>query len=480
MNRRYMLLILTLPLFFTNMVCANSITKSEFLRLLEQSHPLFQKEDLNSTIEKEAQAAYLGAEDWNLSSSVAFVHDEPALAYAGPERTDALTISGTAQRKFWKTGGTITASYSSTRFDMKLDPFYRVPSSFYQHQIGIAYMHPLMRNKKGFLDQFAYKLKSFAIDFSEVTADERKEDFLAQSALTYLQWVYLNEQVNIIAERLKLSEEELERTKKKREANLIDQADVIRAEDAVNLWKQNLALVQSQERSIRASLSILSQQPDLTERVPADDLYTTCDVPTVREAENILTTQSRLVKRINIQIKQLAYSKLGFEETLKPDLTLVASLNTKRADEGIGTSLVLNKPTAEISLLLNVPIGNRTSKANIEKTDIQTAQLEQAKKELILELLSNYTRLRIQISEFERIMELNRDQIISATKRTEEELKLYEQGRGELTFVIQSRDNEQNVQLSYAQNALAYQQLVVQADALLDRLYNATSDGDQN
>lgn len=49
------------------------------------------------------------------------------------------------------------------------------------------------------------------------------------------------------------------------------------------------------------------------------------------------------------------------------------------------------------------------------------------------------------------ILTLNQEQIESAKERTKEELKLYNKGRGDFTFVILSRDNEQNAKLTYAQ-----------------------------
>jgi len=49
-------------------------------------------------------------------------------------------------------------------------------------------------------------------------------------------------------------------------------------------------------------------------------------------------------------------------------------------------------------------------------------------------------------------------------------LKLYNQGRGDLTFVIQSRDNEENAKLTYAQNSTLYHKLILQYRSLLDEL----------
>ena len=79
----------------------------------------------------------------------------------------------------------------------------------------------------------------------------------------------------------------------------------------------------------------------------------------------------------------------------------------------------------------------------------------------------------IQIKDLQQVLTLNQEQIESAKAKTVEELKLYNQGRGELTFVIQSQDSEQNARLNYAQNALTYHQLIVQYHALLDELLPA-------
>jgi len=75
------------------------------------------------------------------------------------------------------------------------------------------------------------------------------------------------------------------------------------------------------------------------------------------------------------------------------------------------------------------------------------------------------------------VLALNRAQIASAKLRTREEIALYEKGRGDLTFVIMSRDNEEAARLTYAENALNYQKLWIRYLALLDRLYTGPGGG---
>jgi outer membrane protein TolC len=69
------------------------------------------------------------------------------------------------------------------------------------------------------------------------------------------------------------------------------------------------------------------------------------------------------------------------------------------------------------------------------------------------------------------VLELNAGQIKSAREKTKEELKLYNQGRGDLTFVIQSRNNEENAKLTLAGNALTYHKMVLEYRALMDQVF---------
>jgi len=449
---------------------AQTITQEEFLNQLKQLHPVFEKEKLTARIQKEEQKSYLGAEDWNIISSANYYHEEPAVAFAGPEKTDAFGVDGGVQKVFWRTGGRFSASFTSNWARIKIPPFYGFPESFYQNQIEVSYTHPLMRNKGGFLDRLEYELKRFDIDFSEVRALENQEDFLASSAFRFLEWVFLSEQKKIISERLKLSEEELERAKRKREAHLVDQVDVIRAEDAVRIWRQNQVLLESQWKALQAELAELSQNKEIYGLSPEFDLYQLTQLVSLEEAVSQLKKNSRLVRTLDIIIKQLEYVRKGHKEMLKPDLSFVAKLNTKNLDAAFGRSLGMDKPDALVGVQLSFPLEKRTANYQITKTDLQIAQLEKQKEEITLSLVSALTNLDIQIKEIEKVLLLNQEQIESAKHKTEEELKLYDQGRGSLTFVIQSRDSEQNAKLTYAQNALTYHKLFLGYQALMDQL----------
>jgi outer membrane protein TolC len=452
-------------------VRAETISQDDFLERLKQTHPLFIKERLAAQIGRQERASYLGDQDWFVQSSVFVSHEEPAIAIAGPEEADGLMFASGVRRLLWRTGGVLSASFSSGYANLELDPLLGVPDSYFEQRFDVAYSHPLLRNKHGVLDRLQYDLKQFDIDISEVIALENEEDFLIQAAARFLDWALLTEQRRIVTERLSLSEVQLSRTREKRNANLIDEVDVIRAEDAVRIARQNQLLVESQWLALQSELAVLAQDSSYYHAAPEYDLYQPKTFLSRDEAFAQLEAESRLLSSLTIRIEQLQVVRSGFAELRKADLSLVAQLGLEKADPGFGPSLAMNRPDARIGFQLAFPIGNRTAKAKIAQTDLQILQLEKQREELSLDLFSAVANVLTQAGQLETVLELNREQIESARRKTQEELRLYDLGRGELTFVIQSRDSEQAAQLTYAVNALNYQKLFLEYRALMDQLH---------
>lgn len=455
---------------------AQTITREEFLIQLKQVHPLFAKEELTAQIEKQNRQSFVGDQDWNINSSVLFSHEEPAFAIFGPERTNAYSLTGGVDRLFWRTGGVLNASYTFNRVDLKIDPLLGLPDSYYQNQFAISYFHPLMQNRKGFLSQLSYNLSQFEIDYAGIQSLENQEDFLETAASKFIEWAYLFEQNNIISERYKLSEEALANARSKREANLIDEVDLLRAVDAVAIARQALVLSESQYNGLRAELAVLTKNPSLNNLDPEYDLYDFETLPSIDRIEEDIREKSRPIKAIDRRIAQLEYARLGYEEMTKPRLALLAQFNIKEANEKFGSALGMDKPDFIGGLQFSVPLERRTSRHNISKTDLQISQLELQREEILLTLTAAINNIYIQIKELESILILNREQIESAIAKTVEELKLYNRGRSDLTFVIQSQDGEQNAKLNYAMNATAYQQLYLRYLGLTDALLYLYSD----
>lgn len=481
--KKHILLFIAAILVVPGWVDAGTITRDDFLERLKQLHPRFQKEELTPRIEREEQQSYLGSEDWNLLSSISYAHEEAALATFGAEKTDAISASAGMEKTFWYTGGRLSANYTHNRVYMEMDQGIEqlfagvgldssdlMPDSYYQNQLSVSYIQPLLKNRGGLLDRMQYDLKGYDVDFSEVQAKEHIETFLSDAAKKFLDWVLLTEQRNIARERLRLSAEALEQIRARREANLVNQIDVIRAEDAVRIAKQNKVLVESQWKAVQAELAVLAQDDKLLNQEPEYRLYRTEEIPSRQEAVARLEAQSRVLKVLGIRLEQLEHSHRVIRDTRMPDLSLLARVSAKNADKGFGESLEMDKPDALVGVQFRYPLGNRSARSQLRKADFQIVQLKKQIKEVTLNLVSALTNISIQIQEMENVLTLNQEQIESARSKIQEEQKLYHQGRGDLTFVIQAQDNEENAKLLYAQNAANYHKLMVEYSSLMDQL----------
>jgi outer membrane protein TolC len=275
--------------------------------------------------------------------------------------------------------------------------------------------------------------------------------------------------MSIAEERLRVSKEQLEAVEKRRAANLVDEVDVVRSSAAVQDATLSLKRVESLFDAKRAELAVIAQNEEIYRLLPEFDIYRVDSLPRVETAVARIENQ-RIVSALKVRLEQIAHEKQGLEETGKPQLYLNLIGALQDGDASFERSLGLDKPELGIALEFRHPLGGRTARADVARADFESRQLRREIESVSLSLEAEMRRLLIRIGELVEIMALNREQIETARIKTREELKLYNQGRGELIFVIQSRDDEYLAQLVYALSASQYHQLVLTYRALADEL----------
>jgi outer membrane protein TolC len=425
---------------------------------------------------------HLGSQDWRISSSPFYVHEKPLSTSAfSPEQIDMLGGDVTIEKAFWKTGGRLSLSWTSQYTDQRMVDmviptlagdivFPAGPSTIYSNRVYVTYSQPLLQNYGGELDRLNYELSQYTIELTEIQAIENQEGFVLELADRFMDWALLSEQDRIARERLSLAEEQLQQTRRKWSANLVDRVDVLRAEDAVRMAQQGIVLIESQWRSKQAELAVLAQSEKLYQLAPEFDLYELEALPDPDEAVAGLREKSRVLSALTARHEQLSRLREGFSETARPQLQLSVGAGLQGGDEEFTGALEMDKPDVFVGLGFRHYLGSRTSRADIAKADLELRQLEEDLESIALDLEAGVRTLSILIGEMEEVLGLNEDRIESAEAKTKEELRLYNQGRGVLTFVIQSRDNEEQAKLDYAQNATSYHKLVLQYRALMDEL----------
>jgi outer membrane protein len=457
---------------FANSVQANSISLGQFLETVQRSHPMFEGESLTAEIARHNRDGLLGAQDWIVSAAPGLTLVDNAYERFDPSSIVGLNASATAQRRIWDTGGRLDVSWGTTLSHLRNVPFGTQTPNIdqYRHELRARYTHPLGRNARGALDRLQYDLAKYNIDVAEVTAQENEEAFLLDLAVQYVDWATFAEELRIAGERMELAEEQLSLVERKRRANLVDQVDVLRGADAVRAAELGMMLAKAQWAAQRGRLAVLAQQPGIDTLEANIDLYERIDHGSFEEASKQLRQNSRLLRVLAIRRDQLEHRQEGYEETLRD----VLSVNGELALVGGGESAIevakVYHPDARVSLQFSRTLDDRSTHSAISRNRVQIRQIDLRGRSIILELQGALRSALVMLEEFEDILALNEQQIETAQAKTREELRRYNQGRGDLNFVILSQDSEQLVRLTYARNASTYQKLRLQVRALLDDL----------
>lgn len=455
-----------------SLVNAQDLSLQQYLIKIKTNHPFFNKEKLSAGIEREQQQRFLGNQDWVVTANSGLSHEERgnvASIFRLPQKNEQFSFNSAIERVYWNNGGRISIGYDYSRSNQTF-PAPIGSANLIGNGVAITYSLPLMKNSSGLLSRLGYELQGYNIDLSEVTGLENQENFLAETGARFIEWALLSEQRLISENRLALAEKEFATTKKKRRSNLAAKVDILRAKDAVFNAKQNFLQIKSQYNALQAELAVRAGDDVLYKSAPDVDLYTFRKSISIQQASLELQKRSRLLKLLDLRLTQLTHEQRGLTDDSRPELDLVLNGGLRSEDKNFSGSVKFDQPQYSISLAFRYPLGQSANKADISKARIQKMQLGEERASTFVQLDAQLHNLLIQIEELEKIMALNREQIKVAKQKTEQELRRHNQGRTELTFVIQSRDNEQFVKLTYAQNAATYQTLYLEYLSLTDQL----------
>jgi len=468
---KHFLLTLILMLISPIVLFGQSFTLDEFLDLLKDTHPVFREKSLAKGIIRQEATLLSNTDDWMISSKSYVRYERPAINFAGPDRMQSIVGDIGVSKTFQKNGSHLSAYFKTGYYDFKIDPGYQIPSALQWNQFYFAYSIPLLRNRNGFLDRLQYQLKQYDIDITEIVETERCEDFLYMASLRFLQLSTINEQIGIAQKRQDIAKDELDRITLMNNAGLVDKVDVIRARNSIINLNQNMALYRAKKEALQAELAHLTNHIDLTDFKPVYDLYQTHYIPCDSVNISKIITNSRLIVPFTIQLSQINHYEKGLMNQRKPDLSAYGSLGIEKIDSNVIKSLPVDKPTLEIGVNLSLPLENKQVKLNLELNELRRNHLLELKESTKRDLISSLMNLTIQLNKLKEVLNMNRQLIESSYQKTLEEKKLYDAGRGDLNFVIQSRDDEMKAFLILAENAYYYQSLYIEYLSLLDELY---------
>lgn len=457
---------------------AQTIELPDLLESVRADHPRMRREARAIELGREAYRRSLASQDWRLASAATYTYWEPTEEDPfTPDVVQNSDLQVSLERPFWSTGGRFALSAGETYRDANLEsldlggiviPLGRPYT--YETSAYLTYSQPLWRNRGGTLDRLDAELANDAVTWTAIRAREAQEKFLLDIGLRFLDWALLHEQQGIAAERLRLAQEQLAQVSRRREMNLVEEVDLLRARDAVHTAEQGALQIEARYRARRAALAEITQRQDLYDLIPEHDLYAPAALPSADDAVDDILNRTRLMRSLDVAQQQLERQQAAAADAYDPDVTLDLGYGLRRKEGDLGDALGVSKTDAYVALNFRMPLGRRAAKSDVERTRLQMMQLADERREAAIQLESALRALLIEIEQLAEVMRLDLTRIKSAEQKAAEELRLYNQGRGQLTFVINARDQVEQAQFDYAQNAFAYQTLLLQYRELMDEL----------
>jgi len=452
-------------------VSISAIDLEEYIGLVQENHPFFQKEELAVAVEQSKRETLLPRYEWSYSLMPQYTILDGQVGSEFLENLAQIaTLEAGMQRGF--ADGRRMGFFVSTAYTwMQNPPVVPVPmeANTFQHGVEVSLSWPLKKNVEQ-LARLGYDVQEYTIKAKEVEILENQESFLVEPATLFIDWAYALELVDIYQQRLGLAEEQLATTNRMYRSNLIDKVDVLRAEDAIRLSQQAIFEYQSLAKSIQAVLATLSDTEGIYEDKPDFDFYSFVELPVPAEAAATGKANTRLKKPLLFLIEQLRYQSTAFGEREKATLDLFLEAGIFGPEDAFTDSLKIIHPQATIGLSYSPATGVEQVEAERQFISTQISQLEQEIEALEKTVETNVTSLLIQAVELEKIIELNKQLIESAEEKALEEARLYTQGRNMLTNVIQSRDSVQAQKAMLVDNFARYHRLIIQYRALMDQL----------
>jgi len=456
-----------MPLFI------QGVTLDTYISHVMDSHPFLTTQKLQSLQHQHIIAKTQGITDWNLDSSIQFNQSQPAqVSSFTPKRTDRHHASFNGTKTSWKTGSTIQffSSTSQLNQDVAELNFNGTPMSFgnahfFENQIGALYSYPLLNNKKGILTRYPY---NHAVQ-SQLSLDlqllQSKEHFLLSVLERYMQWVLLDTIYDLTDKKYNVAFKSLNILKKKYNANLIDKLDILRQENYIRTIKQELLKINAERNALITELSLQSSLESSKFKSPDYDIKTQLSID-----DSILFSNTLAYKLAVTELKTHELEKEYFTESRKPKLDLGLSYSLNGSDTSFSDAFSFNDYTRYMSLTFSRPLYNISNNADLERKEIDIQKTEESLKLHALNFNIAKEKSLSELNSYKDIVDLNVSQIKLAKQTVREEKKLYNKGRGNLTFVLQAQDNAHESEIRYVRNQIFLQLLSYRYYALTDQL----------
>ena len=451
----------------------NSITPEEFIEILLASHPFFKAEKMQQPISDLTVKSTLVGEDWyvNLSSNYNYLNQDTSLTSQLNTR-ESLSVGSALSRKFFTTGGKLNIGYQlSKHYQQASIQFasFMPYSSYYATRTYVQYVQPLLSNFGGFLDRLPHKIAVLEQDIEALSSKEAQEKnfLLTQVHLLYDRFLY-QKQDKLLQNRLDLARQQLKLVKQKYDVGLLDEVDFIKQQSVVAQTRLNLMHNQNIFKRLTIKInSLLPQFRELSSVVLKDEQIS---FP-ASGFKNKILANSRQLKILALSKDILQLLEGSYRDKQQNQLNL--STTVAMSGDAVGIEDALSKQSPEYSLGLEYHFSVENSENNLAilKIALEIEQINFKYQDAKTNLHSEIAAISAQLNSLVQIINLHKENINIAAERASAENKRFNLSYGDLSLVIQARDQELAAKLQYIQSLVnfkkAYQTNLSMRDKLL-------------
>ncbi|MDA8575844.1 hypothetical protein N9L24_02240 [Candidatus Marinamargulisbacteria bacterium] len=396
----------------------------------------------------------------------------PNRLFMSQSRTTHTGIATQLTKPIWQTGGQIGLSHELRRMDQS-QPLVSLggsqqplqPNPLYTRSAGLSYRQPLLQNRWGTQSERHYKLAKNNQRYQAIIQAESEESFRLEYVLHYLTWAHYYTMTTIMRDRLAVAVALYTENQAKYTNNLIDTLDILQSQHYLNQQQthdsQAKLLLETHQNKLSAGLNY----PAIRVSTPTLDLYQIPNLNTEPMPQSL-----RIVDALKTQQagNHLMYASIMDQKRPQLDLVVQAQWHDSINEHNRITDYGLMDK--QVVVQFSTPLGLKPVAAELDALKHDTQRIQHTIDHELNQLMahkafleSEYRRLRVHY-------EYQTTAVALHTQTVKEENRLYEQGRRNLTFVLQSQDAEHAAKLAMLDTAYQLHCIVAQHNALLDRL----------
>jgi len=462
--RRFLFLLILISAASTPILALKQVYRLDKLVTdVYATHPFFKSTEIKRELAKLAIFKENSFTDTSYTINPTYSYAKPVqLSPFTPDKTKNLGLNSSLSKKLWKTGGLLGASLgiasSESSFSSSQAQQLGLLSNNYEYSIGINYIHPLLKNKDGVLDKLNGHIKTYQYQQTLIQLADQEQQFVYGLINQFLDWYGHQQELTNLKDRYSISKTLFFDTKKKYKKNIAERVDLIQSEDSLKNLEQLIILQQGKVESKINQLELVSATT-INDALPKLRLSYVPPLPTINSD---LFKNVPQIALLHAQKELLVFQKAMIAETNQPTLDLTVGANLNSGDSTFGESFKFNKPGYSMAVTYSDSIEKTNHKIDDKILEESIQDLELSIDSSILTLQASLVDIKTQYSSIINVISANELRLVLAKNRVKEEIKRYNHGRGQFSFVVQAQDNVQFIESILLQNKISIYQLYFQ------------------